>query len=353
MKIAIRGLSKKYGGNMAVHDFSAVIDDGHLISLLGPSGCGKSTILFMLAGIVPPSAGTILFDDRDVTNVPAEKRGVGLVFQNYALYPHMTVLQNICFPMEIRKMPKQQRIRRAMELAKLVHIDDFLKRRPGQLSGGQQQRVAIARALAKDPPVLLLDEPLSNLDARLRLEMREEIKRIQRETGITVVFVTHDQEEAMSISDKIILMKDGAPMQYDVPQILYDQPVNWFTAGFLGSPPINHLEGSLRDGKFVLADGSGECLLGSKPLPAEETRAILAIRAESIFLTEPERAAFMGTVVEVYSMGKEELATLRLGTGTMRSYLPASLGLKPGQVIPIGLKDKGVFLFEMETGGRI
>jgi multiple sugar transport system ATP-binding protein len=353
MKITIEGLAKRYGSNLAVHDFSAVFDDGHLISLLGPSGCGKSTILFVLAGIIPPTAGTIRFDDREVTHLPAEKRGVGLVFQNYALYPHMTVSQNICFPMEIKKIPRPRRLERTLELAKLVHIEDYLKRKPGQLSGGQQQRVAIARALAKDPPVLLLDEPLSNLDARLRLEMREEIKRIQRETGITVVFVTHDQEEAMSISDKILLMKEGVPMQFDSPQLIYDQPANLFAAGFLGSPPINRLDGRVAGDKFVLADGSGECRPFLSSSPPKEQKATLAIRAESVFLSEPEKAAFMGTVVEVYAMGKEELATVRLGTSTIRSYLPASLGLKPGDIIPIGLKDKGVFLFEAESGCRI
>jgi multiple sugar transport system ATP-binding protein len=352
MKITTEGLTKRYGDNLAVHNFSTVFDDGKLISLLGPSGCGKSTILFMLAGIIPPTEGTVSFDDRDVTGIPAEKRNVGLVFQNYALYPHMTVLQNICFPMEIKKIPKAQRMERAQKLAKLVHVDDFLKRKPGQLSGGQQQRVAIARALAKDPPVLLLDEPLSNLDARLRLEMREEIKRIQRETGITVVFVTHDQEEALSISDKIMLMKDGVPMQYDDPQVLYDQPSNWFTAGFLGLPPINRLEGRMAGEKIILTDGS-ECRISSLPPLPREQPIILAIRAESFFLSEPEKAAFMGTVVEVYTMGKEELATIRLGTSVMRTYLPASLDLKPGEVIPIGLKNKGVFLFSAESGDRL
>jgi multiple sugar transport system ATP-binding protein len=352
MKITLEGLTKRYGGIAAVHGFNAVLKDGHLVSLLGPSGCGKSTILFMLAGIIPPTEGIIRFDDLDVTGVPAEKRNVGLVFQNYALYPHMTVLQNICFPMEIKKIPKPRRMERALELAKLVHIDDFLKRRPGQLSGGQQQRVAIARALAKDPPVLLLDEPLSNLDARLRLEMREEIKRIQRQTGITVVFVTHDQEEALSISDEIILMKEGVPMQYDAPQTLYDQPANWFTAGFLGSPPINRLEGSLAGGKFVLT-GGGECRLPFPPPAREGQPVILAIRPESVFLAKPEQAAFMGTVLEVYTMGKEELAVIQLGAVVLRTYLPASLKLNPGDLIPIGLKDKGVFLFAAESGERL
>ncbi|MDR2259226.1 MAG: ABC transporter ATP-binding protein [Treponema sp.] len=353
MKITLEGLTKRYGGNLAVYGFSAELKDGHLISLLGPSGCGKSTILFMLAGIVPPTAGTIRFDNQDVTGVPAEKRNVGLVFQNYSLYPHMTVLQNICFPMEIKKIPKPRRLERALELAKLVHIENFLKRRPDELSGGQQQRVAIARALAKDPPVLLLDEPLSNLDARLRLEMREEIKRIQRETGITVVFVTHDQEEALSISDEILLMKEGVPMQYDAPQVLYDQPANWFTAGFLGSPPINRLEGSLAGKKFVLAGSGAECRLPFFMTAPEGQPVILAIRPESVFLSEPEQAAFMGTVLEVYTMGKEELAAIRFGAAVLRTYLPASLGLKPGEVIPIGLKDKGVFLFAAESGGRL
>lgn len=204
MKVKLQNITKKYGQTTAVNDFSAELPDGHLICLLGPSGCGKSTILNMLCGIVSVTEGKILFDDEDVTKLPPDQRNIGMVFQNYALYPHMTVLENIAFPLEVKKVPKLQRIEQATQIAKLVHVDMLLKRYPAELSGGQQQRVAIARALVKNPKLLLMDEPLSNLDARLRLEMREEIRRIQQETGVTTVFVTHDQEEAMSISDSIL-----------------------------------------------------------------------------------------------------------------------------------------------------
>ena len=256
MKVTIKNLTKRFSDMTAVNDFSAVIESGELIALLGPSGCGKSTMLNMISGILAPTEGKIFFDDEDVTDLSPEKRGVGLVFQNYALYPHMTVLENICFPLEIKKVPKEERIARAKEMAKLVHVDTMLDRKPGQMSGGQQQRVAIARALVKQPRILLLDEPLSNLDARLRIEMREEIRRIQQETGVTTIFVTHDQEEAMSISDHIVLMKDGFLQQYAKPQELYDEPANCFVADFLGNPPINKTHGVIKNGKIVL---EGDC----------------------------------------------------------------------------------------------
>ena len=228
MQIKLEHLTKRFGDTVAVNDLSITLESGKLIALLGPSGCGKTTTLNMISGILPVSGGSIFFDDRDVTSLPPEKRGIGLVFQNYALYPHMTVLQNICFPMEIQRIPKKERIRRAEELAEMVHITPYLKRKPAELSGGQQQRVAIARALSKRPDVLLLDEPLSNLDAKLRVEMREEIRRIQREAGITTVFVTHDQEEASSIADRVVLLRDGVLQQEDTARGLYENPVNLF-----------------------------------------------------------------------------------------------------------------------------
>ena len=218
------------------------IPDGKLVGLLGPSGCGKSTTLYMISGLQKVTGGQIFFGDDDVTHLTPENRGVGLVFQNYALYPHLTVKQNIMFPLENLKgadrLSKEEMLKRTVEAARLVQIDDLLARKPSELSGGQQQRVAIARALVKMPKVLLLDEPLSNLDARLRLQTREEIRRIQRETGITTVFVTHDQEEAMSISDEIVIMKLGIVQQIGRPQEVYDNPANLFVAKFLGTPPI-------------------------------------------------------------------------------------------------------------------
>ena len=230
MNVTLSHLTKKFPNRnkkikddvTAVNDFSMEIPDGMLVALLGPSGCGKSTMLNMISGLEKPTEGKIFFGEDDVTGLSPEKRGVGLVFQNYALYPHLTVRQNILFPLENLKgkdkLSKEVMEEKAIEAAKLVQIDEYMQRKPGELSGGQQQRVAIARALVKMPGILLLDEPLSNLDARLRLQTREELRRIQRETGITTGFVTHDQEEAMSISDMIVVMKDGLFMQKGKPQ---------------------------------------------------------------------------------------------------------------------------------------
>ena len=266
MKVVLQNLTKifpsrdKKSGQevVAVNDFTFEIPDGKLIGLLGPSGCGKSTTLYMISGLQKPTSGQIFFGDDDVTNLSTENRGIGLVFQNYALYPHMTVKQNILFPLQnlkgADKLSKAEMLERAYQAASLVQIDELMDRKPSELSGGQQQRVAIARALVKMPRVLLLDEPLSNLDARLRLQTREEIRRIQKETGITTIFVTHDQEEAMSISDMIVVMKLGVLQQIGKPQEVYDDPVNLFVAKFLGTPPINVLEGTVANGKVCIGD---------------------------------------------------------------------------------------------------
>ena len=264
MKVELQNLTKifpsrnKKSGEevVAVNNFTFTIPDGQLVGLLGPSGCGKSTTLYMISGLQKPSGGKIFFGDDDVTDLAPENRGVGLVFQYYALYPHMTVRQNILFPLQNLKgedkLSKEVMLERAYEAARLVQIEELMDRKPSELSGGQQQRVAIARALVKMPRVLLLDEPLSNLDARLRLQTREEIRRIQKETKITTVFVTHDQEEAMSISDMIVVMKLGVVQQIGKPQDIYDSPANLFVAKFLGTPPINVFDGYVSGGKLML-----------------------------------------------------------------------------------------------------
>ena len=270
MEVVLQNLTKKFpsrdrknrGDVVAVNDFTFEIPDGKLIGLLGPSGCGKSTTLNLISGLIKPTSGRIFFGADDVTDLPPENRGIGLVFQNYALYPHLSVRQNILFPLENLKgkdkLSKDEMRRKAMEAAKLVQIEELMERKPRELSGGQQQRVAIARALVKMPRVLLLDEPLSNLDARLRLQTREEIRRIQKETGITTIFVTHDQEEAMSISDRIVVMRDGIVQQIGRPQEVYDDPVNLFVARFLGTPPINVFEGQIKNGRLYIGE---DCVL--------------------------------------------------------------------------------------------
>jgi len=349
----MENLTKRFGKVTAVDSFSAELADGKLTALLGPSGCGKSTILNMLSGILPATAGRITFDDDDVTAWPPEKRGIGLVFQYYALYPHMTVLQNICFPLEIQKIPAKERLTRAREIAALVRVEELMDRRPAELSGGQQQRVAIARALVKNPRLLLLDEPLSNLDARLRLEMREEIRRIQLQTSVTTVFVTHDQEEAMSISDSIVLMREGRCQQHDRPQALYNEPANLFVVEFLGNPPVNKLVGRMEGERFILGDDSAFILFSAGASAPNDRPLVLAIRAESAIIAGPDSAErFSCTVGDVYEIGKDQMAYLQIGSAGFRAFLSLDGGLKQGDALEIALKKRGVFLFDAETGER-
>ena len=308
MKITLDHLTKAFPGRgknapdvLAVNDLSFEIPDGKLVGLLGPSGCGKSTVLNLISGLLKATGGKVYFDEDDVTGVPAEYRGVGIVFQNYALYPHLTVEKNILFPMENfkgdKRLSKQEMLKRAHEAAELVQIASLMDRKPAELSGGQQQRVAIARALVKQPRVLLMDEPLSNLDARLRLQTREEIRRIQRETKITTVFVTHDQEEAMSISDLIVVMKDGVLQQLGKPQHVYDSPANLFVARFLGTPPINVFHGRVSGGRVMLGDSA----ILRADVPDQEV--YVAIRPEGFILDEQGPLSCQLRAVEI--MGRD------------------------------------------------
>ena len=237
MKIELQNFRKSFGSTVVINNMNLTINDGEMVALLGQSGCGKSTTLFCICGIHRINGGQILFGGVDVSDTPAQKRNVGVVFQNYALYPHMTIWDNIAFPLKVQGIKKQDQQTLVQEIAELVHIEQLLDRRPAQLSGGQQQRVALARALVRKPDVLLLDEPLANLDAKLRLEMRTEIRRIQQETGITAVLVTHDQIEAMSMCDRIALMHNGAILQLSTPTEMYNKPKDAFVANFLGTPP--------------------------------------------------------------------------------------------------------------------
>ena len=239
MQVRFEDVTMRFNDKVVLDRINFTLPSQELISFLGPSGCGKSTTLYLISGLLEATSGHIYFDDQDVTKLDPVKREVGLVFQNYALYPHMTVLDNIMFPLKMAKVPKKERVETAKRMAELTHIADQLDKFPRQLSGGQQQRVAISRALSKSPDILLMDEPLSNLDARLRVEMREEIRRIQQETGVTTVFVTHDQEEALSIADHVMVLDKGEIQQMSDPVTLYRQPKNLFVAKFIGSPAIN------------------------------------------------------------------------------------------------------------------
>lgn len=362
MKIVLQNLTKKFpdrnkkaqGGVTAVGDFSYEIPDGKLVSLLGPSGCGKSTTLNLICGLEKPDSGKVLFGEQDVTGLPPEKRGVGMVFQNYALYPHLTVRKNILFPMENLKgkdrLSKEEMNRRADEAAKLVQITELMDRKPGELSGGQQQRVAIARALVKTPNVLLLDEPLSNLDARLRLQTREEIRRIQRETKLTTVFVTHDQDEALSISDMIVVMKDGVLQQTGKPQEVYDSPANLFVAKFLGTPPINLFAGKVSGGKLMIGDGAVLDVPG-----AEDREVTVGIRPEGFILKENGALKCGLSGIEV--LGRDISVVCShpaCSESVIRAIIDSdNLVDTRSQTVCFELKPEKVFLFDTETGERI
>lgn len=353
MEIKLQNIRKRFGETVALDDLSLEFCNGKLTTLLGPSGCGKSTLLNLISGILPPTSGSIYFGDRDVTSLSPDKRNIGLVFQNYALYPHMTVGENIAFPLEIKKVSKKERMERAAEFAKLLRIEDYFTRKPSQLSGGQQQRVAIARALAKEPEILLLDEPLSNLDARLRLEMREEIRRLQMETGITTIFVTHDQEEALSISDHILLLKKGRIQQYGLPQELYDEPCNPFVADFLGNPPINLYEGIVDGNRVILqGDNTGFLIAGMKGI--ERGRKVkLGIRSEAFEAAAEGVYETPATVRNVFLNGKETLYLLEIGGKEFRSTLESGQTYEIGGKISVRLKKKGVHIYDSETEEKI
>ena len=353
MEIKLQNIRKRFGETVALDDLSLEFCDGKLTTLLGPSGCGKSTLLNLISGILPPTSGSIYFGDRDVTSLSPDKRNIGLVFQNYALYPHMTVGENIAFPLEIKKVSKKERMERAAEFAKLLRIEDYFTRKPSQLSGGQQQRVAIARALAKEPEILLLDEPLSNLDARLRLEMREEIRRLQLETGITTIFVTHDQEEALSISDHILLLKMGRIQQYGLPQELYDEPCNPFVADFLGNPPINLYEGIVDGNRVILqGDNTGFLIAGMKGIERGR-RVKLGIRSEAFEAAAEGVYETPATVRNVFLNGKETLYLLEIGGREFRSTLESGQTYEIGGKISVRLKKKGVHIYDSETEEKI
>ena len=361
MKIQLEDLTKSFPGRgrnssrvTAVKDFNFEIPDGELIGLLGPSGCGKSTTLNMICGLEKPTSGKIFFGDKDVTALPPEKRGVGMVFQNYALYPHLTVRQNIIFPLQNLKgkdkLSRAEMEKRTMDAAALVQIQELMERKPGELSGGQQQRVAIARALVKLPHVLLLDEPLSNLDARLRLQTREEIRKIQRATKITTVFVTHDQEEAMSISDRIVVMKAGVVQQTGKPQEVYDDPVNLFVAKFLGTPPINVFQGKIKNGKVCIGDAAVLDAPGQK-----DRDVFVGIRPEGFLLKEDGPLICQLGGVEV--MGRDISIVSNHETSlnpNIRSIISAETKVDTSSgIVRFAVKPSKLFVFDGSSEERI
>lgn len=330
MDIHLEKISMKFASTLVIDNIDFTVKSGELVSLLGPSGCGKSTTLSIIAGINKPTQGEIYFGDECITDKEPEERGIGMVFQNYALYPHMTVFKNIMFPLKMNKVNKEEAKKRVYDIAEIVQVEKLLDRKPKQLSGGQQQRVAIARALVKKPKVLLLDEPLSNLDARLRIEMREEIRRIQQKTGVTTIFVTHDQEEAMSISDNIIVMNDGKIQQYSRPEKLYNQPENIFTARFIGNPKINIIEGFKTDGKEI----------------------VIGIRAEDLHINQ-QNPMVRGKVTYIERMGRDMLVRVQKGDNVITAYAPKDLEINLNDEVGIGVNEHNIHWFEKASEKRI
>ncbi len=308
-RVELENVTKAWGDVVAVEDINLCIEDGEFVAILGPSGCGKSTTLFMLAGIYAPTGGNLKFDDYVINNVEAKDRNIGIVFQSYALYPHKSVRDNIKFPLKFKKTPDAEANRRVEEAAKLVHVEDLLDRRPAQMSGGQQQRVALARALVKQPQLLLLDEPLSNLDATLRLTMRTEIKRLQRQFELTTILVTHDQVEATTMADRIVCMSKGRIEQIGTPEDLYLRPASLFVATFIGAPPINQVDGIVKDGTFhagamsfpFVGDVSGEVSLGLRP--------------EHLRFSDK---GLTGKIEQIEPMGRETLYVIGTEIGSLR-----------------------------------
>ncbi|MGX7109654.1 ABC transporter ATP-binding protein [Facklamia miroungae] len=300
MQVRFEDVTMQFDDKVVLDKINFTLPDQQLISFLGPSGCGKSTTLYLISGLLSATSGKIFFGENEVTKLDPVKRGVGLVFQNYALYPHLTVKENIMFPLRMAKMKKNKRIERAEEMAALTRISDQLDKYPRQLSGGQQQRVAISRALAKQPSILLMDEPLSNLDARLRIEMREEIRRIQQATGVTTVFVTHDQEEALSIADKVMVLHNGSIQQMSDSISLYQEPNNLFVAKFIGSPVINTIQRDFEE-------------LNPSHALLKEAWETIGIRSEDILLGDKTDYLIQATVERVDQIGKDVTVHFRAG----------------------------------------
>ena len=352
MRILLENFTKKFGDLTVIDKMDLEVHDGEMIALLGRSGCGKSTTLFAICGIHKINGGRILFGERDVTNIASQERNVGVVFQSFALYPHMIVADNIGFPLMLRKESKSEIKRKVDEISEMVHISDLLKRRPGELSGGQQQRVALARALIRRPDVLLLDEPLANLDTGLRLEMRTEIRRIQQETGITAVLVTHDQVEAMSMCDRIAIMDNGKILQIAEPKEMYDHPVSDYVAGFLGSPPIAFLNGEIQGNSFV-EPGTKVKIPVSATIAATHQGQKVRVGVRPEYFQPDGGTIIKGKISFIEVQGRETLYDVSLPDGSiLRSIQGSHLPIKIGDEVKWGIDSRYMLVFD-QNGTRI
>jgi multiple sugar transport system ATP-binding protein len=351
--VELEGVAKTYGENTVVDDLSLILADGSLTVLVGPSGCGKSTTLRIVAGLESADRGTVRIGGADVSSATPRERDVAMVFQNYALYPHLNVAGNIAFPLRNAGVDKAEATRRAAEAAERVGITPLLDRKPRQLSGGQQQRVAIARALVRTPSVFLFDEPLSNLDAKLRVELRSEIRRLQQELGITALYVTHDQEEAMTIADQLVVLNGGRIVQRGTPEELYRRPADTFVAGFIGSPSTNLLAGHLRGGVFT-ADGL------AWPAPSGIERDVtVGVRPEDLLIEPAFDGAGDGRVELVELLGPRYVVIVNVGAGRLTSVVEAASVAGwatppvPGDAVTVRVRPDRTHFFDTSTGARL
>jgi len=351
MKIELKNICKSFNTKSnTINNMNLTIEDGEFVALLGPSGCGKSTTMLMIAGIYKPNSGELYFDSQLVNELEPKDRNIGMVFQSYALYPHMSVLDNIAFPLKQQKVAKEERMERAKQAAEMVQLGHLLDRKPSQLSGGQQQRVALARAIVKKPKVLLLDEPLSNLDARLKIEMRGEISRIQKKLGITTILVTHDQEEAMTMADRIAVMKEGQIIQYSTPMELYKQPKDYFVAQFIGTPPMNFLNGSLSNHQLHLPNTIIDLERRWLEHMDGDMDVHVGIRPHDLTVGSNGNVCVKGTVNLIEPIGHSQMVSLQVGNQQVRFFADLGTRIEYGSEIEISADISALHLFDPTTG---
>ena len=345
-RLELHQLSKHFGSTVAVREVSLDVGNGEFVVLLGPSGCGKTTTLRMIAGFVAPTGGTVRLAGQDVTALPPWKRNAGMVFQSYALFPHLSVAENIVFGLRVRRLPREERERRLERAASLLGLGGLLERKPSQLSGGQQQRVALGRAIVAETPVCLMDEPLSNLDAQLRQEMRREIRALQRQLGITLVYVTHDQVEAMTMADRVVLMRGGRVEQDAPPAELYAAPATSFAARFIGMPPMNLLQLADSPAGPVIRGTTGPALL-----PGPGQGLVAGIRPESVVLADA--GGIEAEIVAAEYLGADTVLACRIGAETLSLRAPGQLGHAAGSHVRVALPAAALHLFDARTGLRV
>jgi len=348
MQVRLENIYKSFGAVDVVKGLNLEVQNGEFLVLLGASGSGKTTALRMIAGLEKVSAGRILIGDRDVTHVLPKYRDVAMVFQSYALYPHMTVFSNIAYPLTVRRQPKGEVGAAVKDVARQVQLEALLERFPRQLSGGQRQRVALARAMIRRPAAFLMDEPLSNLDAKLRGYMRAELKHMQHQLGITTIYVTHDQIEAMTLAHRVALLEKGVLQQLDTPANIYNAQANLFVAGFIGSPPMNFLDGDLADGRF--AGPGGSFATGRR---ASISGAVAGVRPEDCRVTSPTSGKIVGEIYATELMGDHTLITCRAGGGTVTVKADKTFNRPDGEPIGVDFADSALHLFDKASGDRI